>query len=460
MSDALKSGTKSEAKSGTKNETIKLDLTRSLVSPQAITACNDDLEAAKRRLWSGKEPFTDWVGLPFEYDRKELQDILTAAEKIRKQCDVFIVIGIGGSYLGAKAAISALRTEDGSNFGQESDSGRGLSPEIYFAGQNLSGTYHKELLKKIRGKELCLCVISKSGTTTESSVAFSILKDELYKKYGREAAAERIYAITDAKKGILREETNREGYTSFVVPDGIGGRYSVLTAVGLLPIAVAGIDVEAMLAGAANAASAATASKETKEGAAAAASREAKADAGLLAATRISLLNQGKSVEIFEYYEPKLQFFGEWLKQLFGESEGKDGKGIFPAALQFSTDLHSMGQFLQEGSQIFFETVLNVVNPPGDLTVPESAGELLAGRSMNDINQAAVEGVIAAHEATGVPIIKVDIPELSPHCFGQMVYFFETVCALSGYLNGVNPFDQPGVESYKSEMRKVLQQKS
>lgn len=480
MSDVLKSGTKSEAKSETKNETIKLDLTRSLVTPQAIAACNDDLEAAKRRLWSGKEPFTDWVGLPFKYDRKELQDILATAEKIRKQCEVFIVIGIGGSYLGAKAAISALRTEDGSNPGkepdpgtgskpvQESDSGCGLGPEIYFAGQNLSGTYHKELLQKIRGKELCLCVISKSGTTTESSVAFSILKDELYKKYGREAAAERIYAITDAKKGILREETNREGYTSFVVPDGIGGRYSVLTAVGLLPIAVAGIDVEAMLAGAA---SAAIALKPTNAGAAdaamalkpinAAASKEGKADAaGLLAATRISLLNQGKSIEIFEYYEPKLQFFGEWLKQLFGESEGKDGKGIFPATLQFSTDLHSMGQFLQDGSQIFFETVLNVVNPPGDLTVPESAGELLAGRSMNDINQAALKGVIAAHEATGVPIIKLDIPELSPHCFGQMVYFFETVCALSGYLNGVNPFDQPGVESYKSEMRKVLQQKS
>ena len=413
------------------SETLKLDLTRSLVPSWTIDACRDGLAAAKRRLWSGKEDFTDWDSLPFEYDRKELQDIMGVAEKIRKQCEVFIVIGIGGSYLGAQAAISALRTDKS-------------GPEIYFAGQNLSGTYHKELLEKIQGKELCLCVISKSGTTTESSVAFAILKDELYKKYGREAGAERIYAITDAKKGILREEVNREGYTSFVVPDGIGGRYSVLTAVGLLPIAVAGIDVEAMLGGAAEAA---------------AASKEANADADLLAATRISLLNQGKSVEIFEYYEPKLQFLGEWLKQLFGESEGKDGKGIFPAALQFSTDLHSMGQFLQDGSQIFFETVLNVANPPGDLTVPESAGELLAGRSMNDINQAAVEGVIAAHKATGVPIIKLDIPDLSPHCFGQMVYFFETVCALSGYLNGVNPFDQPGVESYKSEMRKVLQAK-
>lgn len=408
---------------------LNLDLSRSLVDPQAIAAWESELENAKKRLWSGKEPFTGWVSLPFDYDRKEFQEILTAAEKIRKQCEVFIVIGIGGSYLGAQAAISALRP-----------AGETV-PEIYFAGQNLSGTYHKELLEKIKGKEICLCVISKSGTTTEPSVAFSMLKDELCKKYGREGAAGRIYAITDAERGVLREETNREGYEAFVVPDDVGGRYSVLTAVGLLPIAVAGIDVEAMLRGAEAAAEAA---------------KKTEADSELLAAVRMALLSRGKTIEVFEYYEPKLQFFSEWLKQLFGESEGKDGKGIFPAALQFSTDLHSMGQFLQDGNQIFFETVLNVLNPPGDLIVPESAGELLAGKSMNAINQAAVEGVIAAHQATGVPIIKLDIPELSPHCFGQMVYFFETACALSGYLNGVNPFDQPGVESYKSEMRKVL----
>lgn len=414
------------------SETLKLDLSRSLLGPQTITASQAELEAAKNRLWSGKEPFTGWVNLPFAYDKKELKEILAVAEKIRKQCEVLIVIGIGGSYLGAQAAISALKT------------GNEPAPEIYFAGQTLSGTYHKELLETIKGKELCLCVISKSGTTTESSVAFSILKDELYQKYGKKEAAKRIYAITDAEKGILREETNREGYVSFVVPDDIGGRYSVLTAVGLLPIAVAGIDVPAMLKGAEHAAEAA---------------KDEKADASMLAATRVSLLNSGKTIEVFEYYEPKLQYFAEWLKQLFGESEGKDGKGIFPAALQFSTDLHSMGQFLQDGNQIFFETVLNVLNPPEDLIVPESAGELLAGRSMNAINQAAVEGVIAAHEATGVPIIKLDIPALTPHCFGQLVYFFETACALSGYLNGVNPFDQPGVESYKTEMRKVLQSK-
>lgn len=413
--------------------TIKLDLSRSLIETGTTSEWKAGLEAAKSKLWSGKEPFTGWVTLPFDYDRKELKEILETADKIRKQCKVLVVIGIGGSYLGAQAAISML-AEKSEDF-----------PEIYFAGQNLSGTYHKELLEKIAGKDLCLCVISKSGTTTESSVAFSILKDELYKKYGREEAAERIYAITDEEKGILREEVKREGYQSFVVPDNIGGRYSVLTAVGLLPIAAAGIDVEAMLLGA----------KEAAE-----AAKEENLGAELLAATRISLLGKGKTIEVYEYYEPKLQYFSEWLKQLFGESEGKDGKGIFPAALQFSTDLHSMGQFLQDGNQIFFETVLNVLNPPGDLIVPESAGELLAGRSLNAINQAAVEGVIAAHEATGVPIIKLDIDELSPYAFGQMVYFFETVCALSGYLMGVNPFDQPGVESYKTEMRKVLKEKN
>jgi glucose-6-phosphate isomerase len=428
------------------SEMIHLDLSRSLTGPQAIAAWKDGLAAAKKRLRSGEEPFTGWVSLPFDYCRKELRDILAAAEKIRNQCEVFVVIGIGGSYLGARAAISALGAEIGAG------------PEIYFAGQNLSGTYHKELLEKIRGKELCLCVISKSGTTTEPSVAFSILKDELYKKYGREEANRRIYAITDTEKGVLRGEADREGYTSFVVPDDIGGRYSVLTAVGLLPIAVAGIDVAAMLEGAAAAAAAIRgADMPRKADAGSPADTGEFADTEALAAARMTLLNRGKSIEVFEYYEPKLQFFAEWLKQLFGESEGKDGKGIFPAALQFTTDLHSMGQFLQEGNQIFFETVLNVLDPPGDLTVPESAGELLAGRSMNDINRAAVEGVIAAHAAAGIPIVRLDIPELTPHCFGQMVYFFETVCALSGYLNGVNPFDQPGVESYKAEMRKVLQ---
>ncbi len=410
-------------------QAIRLDLAQTDVDESTINKWNDSLKAGKERLWSGEEAFTGWVKLPFEYERQELLRILETAEKIRNQCEVFIVIGIGGSYLGAQAAITCCRVEDKNG------------PEIYFAGQNISGTYHKELLNQIKDREICICVISKSGTTTESSVAFSILKDLLYQKYGREEAARRIYAITDAKKGVLRAETEREGYTSFVVPDDIGGRYSVLTAVGLLPIAVAGIDVKTMLAGA---------EEEAKQ------LKADFSDAEKLAATRVSLLKKGKPIEIYEYYEPRLQYFSEWMKQLFGESEGKNGTGIFPAALQFSTDLHSMGQFLQEGNQIFFETVINLENPPEDLIVPASAGELLAGRSMNGINQAAVEGVIAAHRAVGIPIIRIDITELTPFSFGQMVYFFETTCALSGYLMGVDPFDQPGVESYKSEMRRVL----
>jgi glucose-6-phosphate isomerase len=422
-------------------EMLQLDLSRALIEKQDLNVYKKELEILKKRFWSEEEDFTGWVQLPFSHDKNELKRILSTAEKIRKQCEIFIVIGIGGSYLGAKAAISALAAG-------------GSTPEIFFAGQNLSGTYHKELLEKIRDKEICLCVISKSGTTTEPSVAFSILKDELYKKYGREEAANRIYAITDAKKGILRQEVDREGYESFVVPDDIGGRYSVLTPVGLLPIAVAGIDVEEMLLGAKSAAEKIfLAGGEGDK----IPNAEQMDDASLLAAARVSLLNRGNIVEVYEYYEPRLQYFAEWLKQLFGESEGKNGKGIFPTALQFSTDLHSMGQFLQDGNKIFFETVLNVLEPPEDLVVPESAGALLAGKSMNSINQAAVQGVIAAHEAEGIPIIKLDIPKLTPYCFGQLFYFFESSCALSGYLMGVNPFDQPGVESYKSEMRKVLQ---
>lgn len=433
-------------------EFLQLDLTRISDDSDGHLQLEAQLKKANERLWSGKEDFTGWVRLPLEQKRDgafqaELKRIKDTAAAIRKQCQAFVVIGIGGSYLGARAVISALKR------GGEGYSGEG-SPEIYFAGQNISGTYHWELLEKLKDKDFCLCVISKSGTTTEPSIAFSVLKDEIYKRYGKEEGNRRIYAITDAEKGILREETMREGYCSFIVPDDIGGRYSVLTAVGLLPIAVAGIDIDQLIEGAAAAA-------EIREGnlSGAKTGADQAGDSSIfekLAAARIQLLKRGKVIEIFEYYEPKLQYFAEWLKQLFGESEGKDGKGIFPAALQFSTDLHSMGQFLQEGNQIFFETVLNIVWPQKDLTVPESAGGLLAGKSMNAVNQAAVMGVIAAHESAGIPIIKIDIPELSAYYLGQMIYFFETVCALSGYLMGVNPFNQPGVESYKNEMRKVL----
>lgn len=420
---------------------LALHLEDSLVSEDQIKGYGEALETAKRRLESDEEDYTGWVKLPMQFKDVELKRITETAKQIRQQCEAFVVIGIGGSYLGARAAIELLAP-----VGAEADTG----PKIYFAGQNISGTYHAELIEEIRDKEVCLCVISKSGTTTEPSIAFALLKDLMVQKYGKEEASRRIYAITDEKKGILREETNREGYRSFVVPDDIGGRYSVLTPVGLLPIAVAGIDILEMVIGASH--EAGKALEPFAPGWIGSAYSPAR-----LAAVRNELFRSGKLIEVFEYYEPKLQSFTEWLKQLFGESEGKEGKGIFPAALQFSTDLHSMGQFLQEGNQIFFETILNIVNPERDLVVPDSAGEILAGRSMNLVNQAAVDGVMAAHRAAGIPMIKIDIPELTPYTFGQMVYFFEMTCALSGYLSGVNPFNQPGVESYKAEMRKALQ---
>ena len=407
---------------------IGIDFNESALDKGQLAEKQKELSAGQRRLESGKEAFTGWVRLPEEINKKEIIRIKTAAADIRRKCDAFIVIGIGGSYLGARAAIEMLGK-------------KGSLPQIYYAGHNISGTYHAELLEELEGKEICICVISKSGTTTEPGIAFALLKDLLICKYGKEEARRRIYAVTDRNIGVLREEADREGYESFVVPEDIGGRYSVLTAVGLLPISVAGIDIDEMLSGA---------KKMMKP------QLFLEDDAAMYAVARSRLFSSGKVIEVFESYEPRLFYFCEWLKQLFGESEGKQGKGIFPAALQFSTDLHSMGQFLQDGHQIFFETILNVEEPPEDLTVPESAGEHLAALSMNRVNRAAVYGVMAAHRKAGVPMIKIDIPALTPYYFGQLVYFFERACALSGYLSGVNPFDQPGVEEYKAEMRKVL----
>ncbi|MGI6751598.1 MAG: glucose-6-phosphate isomerase [Anaerovoracaceae bacterium] len=406
------------------SEIIELDLSRSCIQLEEIRAYNHILEVAEARLESGKDPFTAWFKLPYNYDREEVETIKEVAASVRKECSVFVVIGIGGSYLGARAALSFI--------GEKPN-----CPKILFAGHNISGTYHQQLLNEIENEEICLCVISKSGTTTETSIAFALLKDLLYRKYGREDARKRIYTITDKTEGTLRKETIQEGYVSFVVPNDIGGRYSVLTAVGLFPLAVAGIDIDEILAGAAQ-----EVPEKVKE----------------YAAVRNALLTKGKLIEVFESYEPRLEWFCQWLKQLFGESEGKDGKGIFPTSLQFSTDLHSMGQYLQEGSPILFETVLNIKNPPADITIPESAGSLLAGRQMNYINNAALEGVIRAHEKAGVPIIRIDIAAMEERYFGQMVQFFERSCALSGYILGVNPFDQPGVEQYKAEMRKLLEE--
>lgn len=413
---------------------INVDISRVLIQGGISEAHKDIIDKAEKILAGGNEPLTGWVDLPLNYSRDkhsaaQLKSIVKTAEKIRQQCEVFVVVGIGGSYMGARAAIEMLAlARDHSQCDN--------APKIYYAGNNLSGTYYKELIEEITDKSIAICMISKSGATVEPNIAFAILKELLIEKYGENEACNRIYAITDPSNGPLREEVEKKGYANFEIPDNIPGRYSVLTPVGLLPMAVAGIDVEAIIEGAAL--------------------EHSNNKAEVYASARFSLIQKGKLIEIFENYEPKLHYFVEWIKQLFGESEGKDGKGLFPAALQFSTDLHSMGQFLQDGNQIFFETVINVENPPKDIKIPESVGDALGGKSVNYANKAAMLGVIEAHSKTGIPIIKIDIPELTPFVFGQMVYFFEKSCALTCYLMGVNPFDQPGVESYKAEMRKKL----
>lgn len=423
---------------------LGLDSTRSMVEPETVLNYSEELNIIQEKLWSGKEEFTGWVKLPIEIDREKINQIKETAKKIQNQCDAFVVIGIGGSYLGAKAAIQMLTNIFGTC---EKDNEK--LPKVYFAGQNLSGTYHRELLEELKEKEVCICVISKSGTTTEPCIAFTLLKTLLQDKYGIEEAKNRIYVITDQFTGTLRKEVEREGYDSFIVPADVAGRYSVLSPVGLLPIAVAGLDIEEMLEGAAFCAKKINSLESKSE-------NKIVESAWQYAVIRKTLFDRGKVIEVFEYYEPKLQYFSEWLKQLFGESEGKDGKGLFPVALQFTTDLHSMGQFLQEGNPIFFETVLNVLESEKDFIISEDAGKIFAGKSMNAVNQAAVSGVMAAHERAGVSILEINIPALTPYYFGQLVYFFETSCAMSGYLIGVNPFNQPGVEKYKEELNACL----
>lgn len=403
---------------------IKVDLSKSGLTMEEIRQKKLEIDTALERLWSGKEDFTGWVKLPLQQDKIEMERILNVSDIIRQQCELFIVIGIGGSYLGAKAAIDAL--------GKVPD-----APEVKFAGINLSATYHARLLEEMAAKEVCLCVISKSGTTVETTAAFNIFKEALIKKYGKAEAVKRIYAITDVENGALREETEREGYTSFVIPSDIGGRYSVLTPVGLLPIAVAGADIRSLMEGA-----------EVM-----AASPDWDFDGPDYAAARYLLLQKGKSVEAIQHYEPDLKYFVEWIKQLFGESEGKEGTGLFPAGLELTADLHSMGQFLQQGSPIFFETVLNIEQSPVDLTVPEGP---LKGKTMTQLNRAAMKGVIEAHSSAGTPVIRIDIPKLDAFYYGQLIYFFETTCAVTAMLMGVNPFDQPGVEAYKKEMKKEI----
>ena len=386
--------------------------------------------------------FLGWLDLPVDYDKEEFARIKKAARKIQNSCDILIVIGIGGSYLGARAAIEYIKSAMYNNMKKN-------TPDIYFAGNSISSSALADLLKICEGKDICVNIVSKSGTTTEPAVAFRIFRALLEEKYGKDGARERIFATTDKAKGTLKSFSDDEGYETFVVPDDVGGRFSVLTAVGLLPIAVAGVDIDELMKGASDAREACFVEDINKN------------DALKYVAIRNQLYRQGKSTEILVSYEPSAQMLCEWWKQLFGESEGKDKKGIYPSSVIFSTDLHSLGQFIQDGERIMFETVLNIKKSSDTIIIPNDPNNIdklnfLAGRELSFVNEQAMLGTLFAHSDGDVPNIVIDIEDRSAHSFGYLVYFFEYACAVSGYVLGVNPFNQPGVESYKKNMFALL----
>ena len=415
------------------------------VSSHEIEYLKPFAKVAHNLLVSGKgqgNDFHGWVKLPVNYDKEEFARIKAAAERIKKSCDVLVVLGIGGSYLGARAVIEFVKSPLYNNMKKD-------TPDVYFSGNNISTTALCELLSICEGKDICLNVISKSGTTTETAVAFRVFRDLLYKKYGKEGARERIFVTTDRERGTLKHFADESGFETFVIPDDVGGRYSVLTAVGLLPVACAGVDIDALMAGAA-------------------AAREAclvpdfKNNPALrYAAIRQALYRKGKAVEILVGYEPYALLFNEWWKQLYGESEGKDGKGLLPDSVIFSTDLHSLGQYIQEGRRTLFETVLDVKDSGAEFVIPEDEANIdglnfLAGKTLGYVNSRAMLGTLLAHNDGGVPNVVLELSDRSEHSLGYLIYFFEMACAVSGYLIGVNPFDQPGVEAYKKNMFALL----
>ena len=412
-----------------------------------VNALEEKVLAARKALVekTGKgNDFVGWVDLPVDYDKDEFARIKKAAEKIKNDSDVLLVIGIGGSYLGARAAIEFLRH----SFYNSVDKQTRKTPEIYYVGNNISSTYITDLCDTLKDKDFSVNVISKSGTTTEPAIAFRIFKKMLEDKYG-DKASERIYATTDRKKGALKTLADAKGYETFVVPDDIGGRYSVLTAVGLLPIAVSGADIDKLMEGA----------KEARK--LALETAFADNDALKYAAVRNVLYNKGKKVELLANYEPCFHYVAEWWKQLYGESEGKDGKGLFPASVDLTTDLHSMGQYIQDGQRILLETVLNIEKPAVELVVESDPEDLdglnyLAGKDVDFVNKNAMKGTVMAHVEGGVPNLMVNIPEKNEFYLGELFYFFEFACGVSGYVLDVNPFDQPGVEFYKKNMFKLL----
>ena len=425
-----------------KYETHYLD---SFIHKEEYDAIAPQVKAAHDTLHGGTglgNDFLGWVDLPVNYDKEEFARIKAAAARIQKNTDVFIVIGIGGSYLGARAAIEFLKSNRYNALPKD-------TPDIYYCGNSISSSALAELITLCEGKDVSINMISKSGTTTEPAIAFRVFRELLEKKYGKEGARERIFCTTDRAKGTLKQLADREGYETFVVPDDVGGRFSVLTAVGLLPIAVSGADIDALMQGAAQA-------------------RELYQEPDLMkndcykyAAVRNILLRKGKSVEIMVSYEPCYTMMNEWWKQLFGESEGKDHKGLFPASVVFSTDLHSMGQYIQDGSRLMFETVMQFEKPKQEITIgfdPENVDGLnfLQGKTMSYVNQKAFEGTVLAHADGGTPSGVILAPDFSENTLGHLIYFFEKACAISGYLLAVNPFNQPGVESYKKNMFALL----
>ena len=417
----------------------------SFVSPEELSNIQPQVTLAHEllttRTGAGND-FLGWTTLPVDYDKEEFARIKVAAEKIQKSCDVFITIGIGGSYLGARAVIEFLKSPKYNNVPKN-------TPDIYFAGNSISAVEIDELLRICEGKDICINVISKSGTTTEPAVAFRVLRALLEQKYGVEGARERIFVTTDKARGTLKHFSDMAGYETFVVPDDVGGRFSVLTAVGLLPIAVTGIDIDALMQGAADA-------------------REAYADPDIekndcykYAALRNILYRKGKTTEILVGYELYAAMLNEWWKQLYGESEGKDQRGIFPASVIFSTDLHSLGQYIQDGMRNLFETVISIENNPVSYPIPNDPANIdglnfLSGMDLNDVKKAAMKATLLAHVDGGVPNILIELADRSAYSLGYLLYFFELACAISGYMLGVNPFDQPGVEAYKKNMFALL----
>ena len=415
----------------------------SFISEEEYAAIYPQVEAAHKQLEAKNGPGSDflgWMTLPRDYDKEEFARIKAAAAKIREDSDVLVVAGIGGSYLGARAVVEAVK----GMYHNELEDGL----KIYFCGNSISPTYLNNIISLCKGKRFSINVISKSGTTTETSLAFRVLRELLEKEMGVEEANKRIYATTDRAKGTLKQLADAQGWPTFVVPDDVGGRYSVLSAVGLLPIAAAGIDIDALMQGAADAMERFSVLSPDN-------------DAYKYAAIRNILYRKGKAVEILECYEPDFTLMNEWYKQLFGESEGKDNKGLFPASCIFSTDLHSMGQFIQEGARLMFETIVDVKKPAQDLFIEKLEGNFdglnfLAGQNMSVVNRKAMEGTILAHNDGGVPIGVIQVDSLDEASLGELIYFYERACAISGYLLGVNPFDQPGVESYKKNMFALL----